>query len=145
MNWGYKILIVIIAFMIAILSMVFVAFRQTNDMLDENYYEKEMNYQSLIDAAQNLNLVNDSLLINQNESYVIVHVPITLISNFEKGNLTFLRIDDKRKDFTFDFKPNEEGILQIEKFKFIPGTYKARMKWRNLGKDYYREQNLIVE
>ncbi|HRI32612.1 MAG TPA: FixH family protein [Saprospiraceae bacterium] len=145
MNWGYKILIVIIAFMIAILSMVFVAFRQTNDMLDENYYEKEMNYQSLIDAAQNLNLVNDSLLINQNESYVIVHVPITLISNFEQGNLTFLRIDDKRKDFTFDFKPNEEGILQIEKFKFIPGTYKARMKWRNLGKDYYREQNLIVE
>lgn len=145
MNWGYKILLVIIAFMIAILSMVFVAFRQTNDMLDENYYEKEMNYQSLIDAAQNLNLVNDSLLINQNETYVIVHVPRTLISNFEQGNLTFLRIDDKRKDFTFDFKPNEEGILQIEKFKFIPGTYKARMKWRNLGKDYYREQNLIVE
>lgn len=145
MNWGYKILVVIIAFMIAILSMVFVAFRQTNDMLDENYYEKEMNYQSLIDAAQNLNLVNDSLLINQNESYVIVHVPRTLISNFEQGNLTFLRIDDKRKDFTFDFKPNEEGILQIEKFKFIPGTYKARIKWRNLGKDYYREQNLIVE
>lgn len=145
MNWGYKILIVIIAFMVAILSMVFVAFRQTNDMLDENYYEKEMNYQSLIDAAQNLNIVNDSILINQNESYIIVHVPRTLISNFEQGNLTFLRIDDKRKDFTFDFKPNEEGILQIEKFKFIPGAYKARMKWRNLGKDYYREQNLIVE
>ncbi len=145
MNWGYKILIFIIAFIIAMLSMVFVAFRQTNDMVDENYYEKEMNYQSLIDAAQNLNLVSDSILINQNESYVIVNIPNSLISNFEQGNLSFLRIDDKRKDVTFDFKPNEKGVLLIEKFKFVSGAYKARIKWRNLGKDYYREQNLIVE
>ena len=113
MNWGYKILIVIIAFIVAMMSMVFVAFRQTNDMLDENYYEKEMNYQSLINAAQNLNVVTDSTLINQNDSFVIVNIPKILISNFEQGN--------------------------------ISGTYKARLKWRNLSKDYYREQNLIIE
>ena len=68
-----------------------------------------------------------------------------LISNFEQGNISFLRIDDKRKDITIDFKPNEQGSLLVEKFKFIPGTYKARLKWRNLSKDYYREQNLIIE
>ena len=145
MNWGYKIMIVIIAFIIAMMSMVFVAFRQTNDMLDENYYEKEMNYQSLINAAQNLNLVTDSTLINQNESYVMVNIPKTLFSNFEQGNISFLRIDDKRKDVTFDFKPNEQGVLLIEKFKFTLGAYKARVKWRNLSKDYYKEQNLIIE
>ena len=145
MNWGYKILIVIIAFIVAMMSMVFVAFRQTNDMLDENYYEKEMNYQSLINAAQNLNVVTDSTLINQNDSFVIVNIPKILISNFEQGNISFLRIDDKRKDITIDFKPNEQGSLLIEKFKFIAGTYKARLKWRNLSKDYYREQNLIIE
>jgi len=145
MNWGYKILVVIVAFIIAMLSMVFVAFRQTNDMLDENYYEKEMNYQSLIDAAQNLNLVNDSILINQDESYIKVNIPNSLIANFEQGNVSFLRIDDKRKDVKFDFKPNENGLVLIEKFKFSPGVYKARVKWRNLSKDYYREQNIIVK
>jgi len=131
MNWGYKILVVIVAFIIAMLSMVFVAFRQTNDMLDENYYEKEMNYQSLIDAAQNLNLVNDSILINQDESYIKVNIPNSLIANFEQGNVSFLRIDDKRKDVKFDFKPNENGLVLIEKFKFSHGVYKASVKWRN--------------
>ena len=45
MNWGHKILIVYATFIIAMLGMVYVASKQTNEMQDENYYVKELKYQ----------------------------------------------------------------------------------------------------
>ena len=55
MSWGYKILIVYILFIGMILGMVYVASRQTNEMQDDNYYAKELVYQSVIDGKNNLN------------------------------------------------------------------------------------------
>ena len=44
MNWGYKILFVIILFVVGMVGMVIVAFKQSNEMLDTNYYERELQY-----------------------------------------------------------------------------------------------------
>lgn len=145
MNWGYKIMVVIIAFIIGMLSMVFVAFKQTNDMIDEHYYEKEMKYQSLIDAAQNLNEVNDSALMEQESGQLLLRLPASLLSGFQKGKLEFLRIDDKKKDFTLDFIPDSSGVFLIDNANFIRGAYKARIQWKSHSKDYYREQNIVLK
>ena len=48
MNWGHKITIVILTFIIGMLGMVYVASKQTNEMFDSNYYEKELKYQNYI-------------------------------------------------------------------------------------------------
>ena len=53
MNWGYKLIVVIAVFLIAMLAMVGVAYKQSNEMVESNYYDKEINYQSLINAASN--------------------------------------------------------------------------------------------
>jgi hypothetical protein len=62
MSWGYKILIVYILFIGMILGMVYVASRQTNEMQDDNYYAKELVYQSVIDGKNNLNALTEKLL-----------------------------------------------------------------------------------
>ena len=54
MSWGYKILIVYILFIGMILGMVYVASRQTNEMQDDNYYAKELVYQSVIDGKNGI-------------------------------------------------------------------------------------------
>jgi hypothetical protein len=52
MNWGHKIAIVIAAFVIGMLSMVYFASQQTNEMIDDNYYQKELAYQDIINAKR---------------------------------------------------------------------------------------------
>jgi hypothetical protein len=54
MNWGHKITIVIIVFLVGMLGMVFIALRQNNEMIDDDYYKKELAYQQVIDAKNNL-------------------------------------------------------------------------------------------
>ncbi|MFM9944509.1 MAG: FixH family protein [Bacteroidia bacterium] len=145
MNWGHKLTLVIIAFILCMLGMVFIAFRQTNGMIDTNYYEKELNYQSLIDAAQNLNAVSNDDLIKQNEKGLLITIPLSLLAGFENGRAEFLKIDNQKGDAILSFKPDSDGLFLIENSKILHGSYKVRLKWKSQSKDYYREQNLLVE
>ena len=68
MNWGYKILFVIILFVVGMVGMVIVAFKQSNEMLDTNYYERELQYQQLIDASARLNQITKAEILVENEN-----------------------------------------------------------------------------
>jgi len=145
MNWGHKITIVIITFILCMLGMVFIAFKQTNEMIDTNYYEKELQYQSLIDAARNLNEVSNNDLIKQNKDGLLITIPLPLLEGFENGQIEFVKIDDQKKDTTIQFKPDQSGKFSIQNSFISVGAYKARIKWSVQNKEYYREQNLIVK
>ena len=63
MSWGYKILITYIVFIGMILTMVFIASKQTNEMQDKNYYAKELVYQSVIEGKKNLQQLPENVVI----------------------------------------------------------------------------------
>lgn len=144
MNWGHKIAIVIIAFILIMLGMVYVAYRQTNEMEDTNYYEKELKYQSKIDAANNLNEAGGDSILSQDNRGVIVHIPGALMTDFKNGRIEFLRSDSEQKDFNLNFAPDTSGIFLIDRSKFSYGIYKARIQWENGTKHYYKEQAIFL-
>lgn len=144
MNWGHKITIVIVAFIIIMLSMVYVAMRQTNEMEDANYYDKELKYQNKIDAANNLSASGTDSILSQNSKAVMIQIPKKLIADFKNGTLEFLKSDDQKKDLNLSFKPDTAGIFSIEKSKFVQGFYKARISWDNGAEHYYKEETISV-
>lgn len=145
MNWGYKILIVIIVFIVGMLGMVGLAFKQNNEMIDENYYDKEIAYQSLIDASNNLNHVSKDSILILNDQDVICSIPVQLNNQFKTGTIEFLKSDDMSKDQTIKFVPNEKGLFMMPKTKFSKGAYKARIHWINESTSYYKEQMIIIK
>jgi hypothetical protein len=145
MNWGHKLTVVIGIFILAMLSMVYLAFQQTNDMVDTNYYDKELKYQLKIDAAQNLNAASTEVLVTQFEKKVKILLPKNLIKNFANGKLEFLKSDDKRRDLNLSFQPDTAGQFIIDGKRFVRGLYKVRLQWESEDKSYYREQDLMLE
>jgi hypothetical protein len=127
------------------LSMVYLAFQQTNDMVDTNYYDKELKYQLKIDAAQNLNAASTEVLVTQFEKNVKILLPKNLIKNFANGKLEFLKSDDKRRDLNLSFQPDTAGQFIIDGKRFVRGLYKVRLQWESEDKSYYREQDLMLE
>ena len=83
MSWGYKILIVYILFIGMILGMVYVASRQTNEMQDDNYYAKELVYQSVIDGKNNLNALPEKLVVENTSDAVQIKLPASTATNVE--------------------------------------------------------------
>ncbi len=144
MNWGHKITFVIIAFITGMLGMVFLAFRQTNEMVDSNYYEKELKYQDLIDASKNFNIASYDTLISQNKDSLVVKIPTQLLGDFSNGSLEFIRNSDQSRDLLYHFTPNSVGNFFLGKEKFIAGMYMVRIHWNSLGKSFYKEKSIFI-
>ena len=144
MNWGYKIMLVIICFILAMSGMVCVAFKQTNEMIDSDYYGKELRYQELINAAHNLNSVSNSQILIQKENKIFLEIPMGTFNEFKEGKIEFLRNSDQSKDKLISFIPDQNGAFSLSVDKFSNGMYKSRIKWTNGSKDYYREQNIMI-
>lgn len=144
MNWGYKITIVIVVFILAICSMVYIASKQNNEMIDDNYYEKELAFQSLIDGANNLKAVSKQSIFSQDSEMVTITIPTGLYSNISEGSIEFLRNDNQKMDLCRPLKPDSKGIQQLNKSLFIQGVYNARIKWTNNDSLYYFEQKIFI-
>jgi hypothetical protein len=81
MNWGHKLTIVIVLFVAGMLGMVSYAMMQDNEMIDDHYYQKELEYQDVIDASQNLaNLTSDNL-VSQTLTEVMITLPVGTFEN----------------------------------------------------------------
>ncbi len=145
MNWGHKILIVIIVFLVAMLGMVFYASMQTNEMVDENYYQKEMAYQNVINAKQNLLNVSSDNVVSQTMMEVVITLPIGTFEKLEKGHIELMRNDAAAKDVHMDIKAHGNNRYVFPKSDLSKGMYKARVSWVSRGVEYYKEETVFVE
>lgn len=144
MNWGYKILTVILLFIIGMGTMVSIAMKQKNEMIDEHYYVKELQHQGQIDAENNLNALDEILSIEQDNEVLKVNIPDASNGSISNGSIVFLRSSDQSKDRKFVLKPNGDGVQLIDKSNFIKGQYKVRISWKNDLKPYYYEQSIFI-
>lgn len=143
MNWGNKITIVITTFIVGMLSMVYVASKQSNEMIDGNYYEKELKYQNIIEASNNLKNLQGSINIEQSINDLTIKLPTTATNNLHNGNIEFIKADDSKKDYQ---KKIQDGTseLYIEKNKLHKGFYKLRIYWENNNIPYYYEDKINI-
>lgn len=144
MNWGYKILVVIIVFVVGMMTMVYISMQQTNDMLDENYYVQEKKYQSLIDAQAALKKIQTTPLLEQDEQVVKIQMPASSYENAKDASIQFLKPDNQKLDVEMAFEPNDSGQYSISKSQLVKGVYKVRVKWSNEGTLYYSDDNFYV-
>lgn len=144
MNWGYRILTVILLFIVGMGVMVSIAMKQKNEMVDEHYYVKELQHQGQIDAENNLNALAEALSIGQDGEFLEVKIPDASVGSITEGSIVFLRSSDQSRDRKFALDPNNEGVQLIAKNNFIKGQYKVRISWKNGLKPYYYEQSIFI-
>ncbi len=136
MSWGYKIIIAYLLFMIMIFYFLFVAFQQKNEMVEENYYEKEMEFQHHYNAERNLIHTGLKPDLEIRDHYIKIKLPASLSSTKTKGYYRFLRLSDKSKDINSSFQTDTTGIVYLESDLFIPGTYQFTIQWSHNDQSY---------
>lgn len=144
MNWGYKILIVILLFIGGMGTMVSIAMKQKNEMIDEHYYVKELQHQGQIDAENNLNALEENLSLEERGDLLVLSIPSASNGTISEGSVIFLRPSDQTKDRRFLLEPNKEGVQRIAKSNFIKGQYKVRISWKSDNKPYYYERTIFI-
>lgn len=145
MSWSYRIIIVYAAFVVMMMSMVYVASKQTNEMQDENYYVKELKYQDVIDGKNNLTQLSESVNVADEQGMVKIKIPAQTATDIKEGTVYFLRPSDETKDVHLKLATNTKGEQFITKTKFVKGLYTVQVSWENNAKKYYSEQTVHIQ
>ncbi|KQT22460.1 nitrogen fixation protein FixH [Chryseobacterium sp. Leaf404] len=131
LSWGHGVFIALLAFIIFILSMLFLFpnGQQNSEMVSDNYYEEELMYQQVIDAKGRADKLVNKPVYSQNSEGITIQFP----ADYNNGNARIKYVMNRTDDKNLDIK--KDAVLDSKKSITIPanilkkGSYTLRLTW----------------
>lgn len=120
MNWGKGIAITLGMFMVFIIILTAIKISKVNDLEHENYYDREIAYESEIQAQRNAKRLGLIEISDEDEEFLILRLPEGV--EIKRVEIILLRLSDKSLDREYVFE-NTQTIL-IPKKELVNGLYK---------------------
>ena len=143
-NWGTGIAIGIVLFIAFI--MFFVIRMSTDsqydyDLVVEEYYQKDLAYQSEIDAEKNLTLLSGAISGEKTDKGYLLTFPQEMMNNKTLDGTVFLyRPSNKQLDFLLSLKLSSTQLL-IPDERLLDGRWNITIAWDQDGKSFlYRDE-----
>jgi hypothetical protein len=138
-NWGTGIFIFIVLFLLVNAFVIYKSFQQRNDLVEEEYYPKGLDYQKQIDRFANANALSGKIEISEKDNKLEIKYPGELKGKKVKGLVNFFRPSDENADFKDSIRFDTSMIQRIPAEKFINGKYVAKFYWLMDGKEFAHE------
>lgn len=140
MNWGHGIAIFFTCFVMFMLTLVVKAFQENIDLVTDDYYQEELQYQTRIDKIKNNQLLITPVKINATSNGINIHFP-----EFEspiKGEIQIFRPSDAKFDVIKAIDADEFHKQHISTANLPGGFYRVKVSWEVDGKEYYTEESV---
>lgn len=143
MNWGWKIAILYSLFAVATLSTAIYYMGQKVDLVAEDYYKQEMEYQGQIDRMSNAQAMPEPLDIvySSAKKEVQLNFPLDQLKDLN-GTIHFYRPSDAGEDISFDLEPSASGKQAIPVGNMQHGYWKVKVSWQTGKASYFHEKRL---
>ena len=143
MSWGKGITIALILFIGFIGSMVYVAFTKNADLVSDDYYENELNYDQTKAEKANYLALNTNIQIDKESEGIIFQFPNNL-EPFKVGSIDFYRPDQKMYDRTFNLDLDNGNTQILDYSNFVDGYYDISIRWEDLNEKIYIFESSIL-
>ncbi|NMM50241.1 FixH family protein [Marinigracilibium pacificum] len=146
MNWGHKIILAFVFFILIMGTLVTVAMKQDFHLVEEEYYKEELAYQGVIDKVENYNSlsVKPEISVNDEEGVLVVEFDENNIP--EEGLVHFFRADNPAHDRKINLVKNERGSSYVFDISLMEkGKYLLKLNWKDSSKEYYTEKPIYLQ
>ncbi len=142
MNWGWKIVVLYSAFVMMTLFMVVYFMRQNVDLVADDYYKQEIEYQDHIDKISNTRSLKEPIGYEYSNEHRTIKLifPRLHIEHGIKGKIHFYRPANANEDKEFDVQVKESGEQIISISSLSRGLWKIKIGWSSGGKEYFDEK-----
>ncbi len=127
LNWGHKLTIFTVLFMLFITSMVYYMMKQDVQLVEKNYYEKGIKYQDEINKHAATKGLDNAIQFDQNKNEILF---ITAMSGNIAGTMKFYKASDSKLDFDIPFTLNDEGKFIYNVSALQKGLWKITFEWK---------------
>jgi len=144
-SWGHGVVIALFAFIVFILSMLFLFpnGQKNSEMVTDNYYEEELQYQDVIDAKKRADNLQEKPTYSQDTSGIKIVFP----KGYDNSNTTVKFVLNRTDDQNLDIKKSEQ--LNADQSILIPakvlkaGNYTLRLTWTKDKTEYRLDYDVI--
>ena len=144
MNWGAGIVVAFVAFAIVIFTMVFISMNQEINLVSEDYYKQEIEYEDQIQRIRNTRELEQGPEIEFDRSNldVVVRFPGNISGKIKDGYIHLFRPSDSSLDKKYRLKLDKNGEQIISVISSSKGLWKVKLFWEDDLKEYYFEKTL---
>jgi len=142
MKWtvGHSITLAFVAFATFILYMVTKMMNTKVDLVEKDYYAKEIKFQNQINKYQNAEQLGDSaVIIQQTDDKIIIQIRCNPVQN---ANVFIYYPANEEYDKKLSFN-NPQNII-IDKNNIHKGRAKLKLDWKDTVNEYYFEKELLI-
>lgn len=139
MSWGIKIICLYTGFVGLIVTMVSLSMREKVDLVTEDYYQQELDYQGRINTIARTQQLKEQLTWETMPGELVLHIPESFTKSGVSGNVFFFRPSDKRLDKTIAIPAGTGPERFIPLTQLQSGLYNIQISWTAGGTDYYNE------
>jgi nitrogen fixation protein FixH len=143
-NWGTSIVIAFGLFMAFILFFVFKVqsdSKYDNELVTEEYYQKEQEVQGNIERQQNSNKLEHKVTIAKSNEEVLVQFPSDFDFKEIKGKVFLYRPSNEKLDSEMEISLSSSQ-LTIPKEKLIQGNWDITVDWEYQGVKYRNKETI---
>ncbi|MEQ9062871.1 MAG: FixH family protein [Vicingaceae bacterium] len=142
LNWGHYIVIGFTLFVMLILFMVFKSFQFSNELVSEDYYAKELQYQDIIEGKKRAGRLKNDITWGMEEAGLVIVYPEEV--NQLSGDILIYRPSDQSLDLQLEIEPDSTFRQVIPMKELKRGKYSVQIHWHTDDVAFYTEGVIFV-
>jgi len=143
-NWGTGIFIFYTLFATSLFYQVYKSTQYDHNLVVENYYEKDLNYQAQFDKLENTNQLKTPLAIQYQEDTQLIRFAFPKDLKDVTGTVLFYRAADKKMDINLPIEMDELHQMTLSADKFSTGFWRIEVDWQAANKEYFTETAIKI-
>ena len=142
MNWGTKLFLIMLSFILFIVAMVIYMFsvHSKDALIDDDYYEKGINYNQEYDAKANLIKDDAAPLITINEKQIIIQLKDSATYELKLMRPSKAKDDIKDSGVTI----SDHHLILINTTGMHKGFWFLELSWTSQNKKYLFKRDIIL-
>lgn len=144
-NWGKGIVVAMACFMGFILYMVITMStddKYSHDLVTEEYYAKEMAYQTEIDAETNARNLEGEITGKRTQEGWLLTLPTSITSKKNKGKVFLYRPSNQQLDFEVPLAISGSNLL-IPDNQLIDGRWDIIIQWTDGNEEFMYKKAIV--
>lgn len=135
-SWGTGIFLFYTFFATTLFYQVYKSTQYDHSLVVENYYEKDLTYQSTLDKLNNSAALKTPLKINYYEVLELVELAFPTEMENITGSILFYRASNKKEDVQLPISLGMDKCMNVFVRTLKPGVWKVEVDWIGNGTPY---------
>ncbi len=142
--WPLGIIAAFVLFFIGMTSVIIIAATHRDHLVNANYYEQELRFQTQIDAGARAAAAGATMQFVPANDKLVITLPAAQLAQQFSGTVNFVRADEPKLDREFMLEPKADGVQTLDVSQLAAGPWRVRAAWTADGKTYFLEEKITL-